>query len=572
MRAFMKKTVPLFILLLMVIAPFTQINAEETDDGPIPRVDGGDESDDIKPGSGADTGDTPEFDRPDYGGGWDEIQGSQNSGQNDGNGEFDVKPGAEESNNPVDEEGRDKDDSTAPGKNEGTGEKDKGKEKGKDKEKDKGKEKASDNDFVSGIWDNVKKGGPLLGLINSVDGTGTSEGNIKLGRNLAKLPISLLKPDMSDGQKAASDLGLFAAEATEDGISWSKRLKDAEAMNDLRNKNPKLFNLIKNGKDAATQIKIGTIKMTNIGKDAVKTNSTFIYAMSKGKDYLNKSKDLLSKGGNFFSAALSKGKDLWSKGKSLFSGPLAKGKDFLSKGKNLFSNTVSKGKSLFSSAVSKGKDFLTKGKDLVSSAVSKGKNLLSKGTSLLSGPISKGKDLINSAVTKGKNLLSKGKNLLSGPLAKGKDLLTKGNNLVKSAVSSGKKLANTVKNSKAFGVAKTFAKKGLGVLSIPGTVSDGISAFNNFKSGNALDGVGKTLGFLGGAATALALLTPAGPIVATAGLVATGASLIIEHRDAIKKGAKKVKDTVVNAAKTAGNKIKNGFKSLGKGIGGLLGG
>lgn len=557
----LKRVIPMLILLLMFVTPFHVVHAVESEDEqvPYPSIDKGDESDDIQSGS-EEPGQSSEFDLPDYGAGLDEILGSQDSSQGSdqkkSNHGLEVKPGDDESNNPIhapensiDDSEKNDDESTAPKKN----------------DKNDGKDKGA-YDVAKGIWDAINNtAGPAFGLVNSLDGLDSTEGNMKLGRNLAKIPVSLLKPNMSDGQEAASDLGLFGVEATEDGIKWAKRFRDAESRAKLAQQYPNLLNGLSKGKDALSRIKFSTANMVAIGKDTVKTNSTAIYAAAKGKELVNGGKDFLFKGNSLLANTFSKGKDLLSKGSSFLSGPLSKGSE-------LFSSVVSKGKDLLSGPLSKGKNLLTKGSNLLTSTFSKGKDLLSKGSSLLSGPLSKSKELFNGAVSKGKDLLSQGKNLLSGPLSKGKDLLSKGSGLITDVVSKGKNLGKTVMNSKAFSVAKNFATKGAGVLSAVGAVFDGFDAVKNFSAGNHLDGVGNTLGAIGGTVAAVSMFTPVGPIVATAGLVATGASLVIKHRKAIAKGFKKAKDTVVSAAKSVGNKVKNGFKSLGKGIGGLLGG
>src|SRR5699024_10126028 len=256
--------------------------------------------------------------------------------------------------------------------------------------------------------------------------------------------------------------------------------KDASAMTDLRDKHTTLFSILDKGKETLSRIKHSTVTMTSIGKDAVKSNSSFIYLSAKGKDFLGKTQNLFSNGGTALKNTISSGASFLK----------SQGKDLLSKGSNLFSRTVSKGK----------------------------------------------------------DLVSKGKNLLSGHLSKGKDLLKKGNNIVSNTITKGKELGKTVLKSKAFGAVKNFATKGAGVLSAVGAVSDTIDAVSNFKAGNYLDSTGNALGAIGGAVVAVSMFTPVGPVVGTAALVATGASLVIKHRDAIKKGAKKAKDTVVNAA------------------------
>src|SRR5699024_4303420 len=216
-------------------------------------------------------------------------------------------------------------------------------------------------------------------------------------------PITLFKPNMSDEGKAASELGLFGIEATEDTIKWVKRLRDPVSRAKFEGKYPQQAKLLATTKDAMSKLKIGSVKALNLGKDAVKSSSGFMYLSAKGKDLLGKTQNLFSNGGNALKNTISSGASFLK----------SKGKDFLSKGTNFFSNTVSKGKDL----VSKGKNFL-------SGPLAKGKDLLSKGSNLVSSTISKGKDLV-----------SKGKNLLSGPLAKGKDLFSKGSNLVSNTIS-----------------------------------------------------------------------------------------------------------------------------------------
>src|SRR5699024_3900607 len=433
----------------------------------------------------------------------------------------------------------------------------KDKENADKEEKENTDKEDDDGGSLKDLWNSVSDpAGLIFGVVNSVEGTGTAEGNLKLIRKIIDIPITIFEPNMSDGGKAASDLGLFGIEATEDGIKWSKRLKDASAMTDVRDKHTTLFSILDKGKETRSRKKHSKENITSIGKDAVKSNSSFIYLSAKGKDFLGKTQNLFSNGGTALKNTISsgasflksKGKDLLSKGSNLFSKTVSKGKDLVSKGKNFLSGPLSKGK-----------DILSKGSNLVSSTISKGKDLVSKGKSLLSGPLAKGKDLlskgsslVSSTVSKGKDLVSKGKNLLSGPLSKGKDLLKKGNNIVSNTITKGKELGKTVLKSKAFGAVKNFATKGAGVLSAVGAVSDTIDAVSNFKAGNYLDSTGNALGAIGGAVVAVSMFTPVGPVVGTAALVATGASLVIKHRDAIKKGAKKAKDTVVNAAKSAG--------------------
>lgn len=568
------------VFTITVMIPFATVNAEDTEKNLYPRIDQGDESNNVKPGSGK-PGSSTEFNHPDYGSDLDSVLGSDKNQEKDTDHELGNTPddepdisdtpdtSVEESDDEKEEIG---DEPKEPGNNN-----EKDKENADKEEKENTDKEDDDGGSLKDLWNNARDTANLtFGIVNSIEGTGTAEGNLKLSRNIINIPITILKPNMSDEGKAASDLGLFGIEATEDTIKWVKRLRDPVSRAEFEGKYPKQANILATAKDAMSKMKIGSVKALNLGKDAVKSNSSFIYLSAKGKGFLGKTQNLFSNGGTALKNTISNGTSFLK----------SKGKNLLSKGSNLFSNTVSKGKGLVSKGknflsgpLSKGKDILSKGSNLVSSTISKGKDLVSKGKSLLSGPLSKGKDLlskgsnlVSNTVSKGKDLVSKGKNLLSGPLSKGKDLLKKGNNIVSNTITKGKELGKTVLKSKAFGAVKNFATKGTGVLSAVGVVSDTIDAVSNFKAGNYLDSTGNALGAIGGAVVAVSMFTPVGPVVGTAALVATGASLVIEHRDAIKKGAKKAKDTVVNAAKSAGNKIKNGFKSLGKGIGGLLGG
>src|SRR5699024_3371637 len=294
----------------------------------------------------------------------------------------------------------------------------KDKENADKEEKENTDKEDDDGGSLKDLWNNARDTANLtFGIVNSIEGTGTAEGNLKLSRNIINIPITILKPNMSDEGKAASDLGLFGIEATEDTIKWVKRLRDPVSRAEFEGKYPKQANILATAKDAMSKMKIGSVKALNLAQDAVKSNSSFIYLSAKGKDFLGKTQNLFSNGGTALKNTISSGASFLK----------SKGKDLLSKGSNLFSNTVSKGK-----------DLISKGKNFLSGSLSKGKDLLSKGSNLVSNTVSKGKDLV-----------SKGKNLLSGPLSKGKDLLKKGNNIVSNTITKGKELGKTVLKSKA---------------------------------------------------------------------------------------------------------------------------
>src|SRR5699024_511140 len=183
-----------------------------------------------------------------------------------------------------------------------------------DKEDDGG---VSQNDLWNKARDTVNL---TFGIVNSIEGTGTAEGNLKLSRKILNIPITLFKPNMSDGGKAASELGLFGIESTEDTIKWINRLRDPVSRAEFEGKYPKQANILATTKDAMSKMKIGSAKALNLGKDAVKSNSGFIYLSAKGKGFLGKTQNLFSNGGTALKNTISNGASFFkSKGKDLLS-------------------------------------------------------------------------------------------------------------------------------------------------------------------------------------------------------------------------------------------------------------
>src|SRR5699024_383299 len=324
------------VFTITVMIPFATINAEDSEKNLYPRIDQGDESNNVKPGSGK-PGSSTEFNHPDYGSDLDSVLGSDKNQEKDTDHEL--------GNTPDDEPDiSDTPDTSVEEKADNKNEKDKKKTDKEEKENTNKK----DDDVVSlkDLWNNARDTANLtFGIVNSIEGTGTVEGNLKLSRKIINIPITILKPNMSDGGKAASDLGLFGIEATEDTIKWVKRLRDPVSRAEFEGKYPKQANILATAKDAMSKMKIGSVKALNLGKDAVKSNGSFIYLSAKGKDFLGKAQNLFSNGGTALKNTISSGASFLK----------SKGKDLLSKGSNLFSNTVSKGKDL----VSKGKNFLS---------------------------------------------------------------------------------------------------------------------------------------------------------------------------------------------------------------------
>src|SRR5690625_283512 len=409
------------------------------------------------------------------------------------------------------------------------------------------REERSKWDIGSDITEN------MLNIISVHGEKSNLKTGITLASSMAGIPVAFNQSNMTDGQKAGSDFALYSADVVSVGIEWSERRKDLtnnrgsvktlSGLSKTKELLHKTSNLIDNTLSKGSSL-LNSAK--SAGKDLLKRSSLLSGAKSVGKD-------LLSKGSNLLSGAKSVGKDLLSKGSSLFNGAKSVGKDLLSKGSSLLSSAkstgkdlLSKGSSLLSSAKSTGKDLLSKGSSLLSSAKSIGKDLLSKGSSLLS-----------SAKSTGKDLLSKGSSLLSSAKSTGKDLLSKGSDLL----SKGKTAVENSRFGPALSVAKNVASKGLGVLSVAGAIGDGFAAVDSFSSGEIMNGVGSTLGAIGGLAGGAAVLFP--PAAGLA-LVATGASLAIKHRDVIKEKGKKAIKAVANGAKAAKDTVVNGVKSLGK--------
>src|SRR5699024_7057042 len=252
-----------------------------------------------KPGS------STEFNHPDYGSDLDSVLGSDKNQEKDTDHELGNTPNDEPdiSDTPDTsvEESDDEKEETGDEPKESSNNNEKDKENADKEEKentDKEEKENTDKEDDDGgslkdLWNSVSDpAGLIFGVVNSVEGTGTAEGNLKLIRKIIDIPITIFEPNMSDGGKAASDLGLFGIEATEDGIKWSKRLKDASAMTDLRDKHTTLFSILDKGKETLSRIKHSTVTMTSIGKDAVKSNSSFIYLSAKGKDFLGKTQNL----------------------------------------------------------------------------------------------------------------------------------------------------------------------------------------------------------------------------------------------------------------------------------------
>ena len=397
------------------------------------------------------------------------------------------------------------------------------------------REERSKWDIGSDITEN------MLNIISVHGEKSNLKTGITLASSMAGIPVAFNQSNMTDGQKAGSDFALYSADVVSVGIEWSERRKDLtnnrgsvktlSGLSKTKELLHKTSNLIDNTLSKGSSL-LNSAK--SAGKDLLKRSSLLSGAKSVGKD-------LLSKGSNLLSGAKSVGKDLLSKGSSLFNGAKSVGKDLLSKGS-----------SLLSSAKSTGKDLLSKGSSLLSSAKSTGKDLLSKGSSLLS-----------SAKSTGKDLLSKGSSLLSSAKSTGKDLLSKGSDLL----SKGKTAVENSRFGPALSVAKNVASKGLGVLSVAGAIGDGFAAVDSFSSGEIMNGVGSTLGAIGGLAGGAAVLFP--PAAGLA-LVATGASLAIKHRDVIKEKGKKAIKAVANGAKAAKDTVVNGVKSLGKSLGNLF--
>jgi len=415
------------------------------------------------------------------------------------------------------------------------------------------REERSKWDIGSDITEN------MLNIISVHGEKSNLKTGITLASSMAGIPVAFNQSNMTDGQKAGSDFALYSADVVSVGIEWSERRKDLtnnrgsvktlSGLSKTKELLHKTSNLIDNTLSKGSSL-LNSAK--SAGKDLLKRSSLLSGAKSVGKD-------LLSKGSNLLSGAKSVGKDLLSKGSSLFNGAKSVGKDLLSKGSSLLSSAkstgkdlLSKGSSLLSSAKSTGKDLLSKGSSLLSSAKSTGKDLLSKGSSLLS-----------SAKSTGKDLLSKGSSLLSSAKSTGKDLLSKGSDLL----SKGKTAVENSRFGPALSVAKNVASKGLGVLSVAGAIGDGFAAVDSFSSGEIMNGVGSTLGAIGGLAGGAAVLFP--PAAGLA-LVATGASLAIKHRDVIKEKGKKAIKAVANGAKAAKDTVVNGVKSLGKSLGNLF--
>lgn len=116
--------------------------------------------------------------------------------------------------------------------------------------------------------------------------------------------------------------------------------------------------------------------------------------------------------------------------------------------------------------------------------------------------------------------------------------------------------------------------KTTGVLGAIGFGFDVADTVKNIKDGNYVDAAGSGLSALGTGLTTAALFAgPLAPALATTGLIVTGVSLIIEHREAIGKLAKKTWDGAKNLAKGIGETASNvwgGVKNAFSGLGGLF--
>src|SRR5699024_2061313 len=114
------------------------------------------------------------------------------------------------------------------------------KENADKEEKENANKEEDDGGSLVDLWNNVRDpAGLTFGIVNSIEGIGTAEGNLKLSRKIINIPITIFKPNMSDGGEAASDLGLFGIEATEDTIKWVKRLRDPVSRAEFEGKYPK---------------------------------------------------------------------------------------------------------------------------------------------------------------------------------------------------------------------------------------------------------------------------------------------------------------------------------------------
>ena len=614
MKDTFQKVILMILAIFLVISSVNQVFAEDEQEVPQPRIDDSDKDDNVRPGWN-----DPTQNRPDRELSWDEIRNESSApsegGPNNGEDNSTSSKDDQDTSGPnVDE----RDDSTEESdqKNSDPIDSDEMENESSEPEQDE-----ENNEKDSSMWDIVDNvtgiGGSVFSILGADGENGSTARNLDILSGLIGIPLTIYNPMMTDGQKALADLSEYSLDVTGTGIEWSRASIDPEKTSRFT----PVLNQMSKIKDALhatsnfinTAMSKGSGMLSNVlssGKDKLRSSSAFSNVMSKGKEMfskgssvfssvISKGKDMVSKGGSVLSSAVSKGKDLVSRGSGLLNNALSKGKDMLSKGSSVLNSviskgkdTVSKGSNIFSSAVSKGKDLVSKGSSLLNNALSKGKGMLSKGSSLLSNVMTKGKDivskgssLLSSAVSKGKDVVSKGGSLLSSAVSKGKDVVSKGSSLLSNAMSKGKGLISkgsdllskgktAIANSKfgtVLSVTKTVVAKGAGVLSLVGAVSDGAKAIDYFKSGKTLDGAGKTLAVVGGLLTAAALLTPVGLTVGVVGLVATGASLIIEHRDAIKKGAKKVGKAVVDGAKAAKDTVVNGFKSIGKGLGSIFG-
>src|SRR5690625_1205140 len=513
MKNSFQKFMLMLLALFLVLSPVSPVLAADEQEGPQPSLEKGDKKEDIQPGRGNST-DSSEKTHLERDRSWDEVNREVPA----------VKKHAPSE-----------------------------------------REERSKWDIGSDITEN------MLNIISVHGEKSNLKTGITLASSMAGIPVAFNQSNMTDGQKAGSDFALYSADVVSVGIEWSERRKDLtnnrgsvktlSGLSKTKELLHKTSNLIDNTLSKGSSL-LNSAK--SAGKDLLKRSSLLSGAKSVGKD-------LLSKGSNLLSGAKSVGKDLLSKGSSLFNGAKSVGKDLLSKGSSLLSSAkstgkdlLSKGSSLLSSAKSTGKDLLSKGSSLLSSAKSIGKDLLSKGSSLLSSAKSTGKDLLSkgssllsSAKSTGKDLLSKGSSLLSSAKSTGKDLLSKGSDLL----SKGKTAVENSRFGPALSVAKNVASKGLGVLSVAGAIGDGFAAVDSFSSGEIMNGVGSTLGAIGGLAGGAAVLFP--PAAGLA-LVATGASLAIKHRDVIKEKGKKAIKAVANGAKAAKDTVVNGVKSLGK--------
>src|SRR5699024_2759068 len=310
------------VFTITVMIPFATVNAEDSEKNLYPRIEQRDESNNVKPGSGK-PGSSTEFNHPDYGSDLDSVLGSDKNQEKDTDHELGNTPNdepdisdtpdtsVEESDDEKEETG---DEPKEPSKNN-----EKDKENADKEEKENTDKEDDDGGSLKDLWNSVSDpAGLIFGVVNSVEGTGTAEGNLKLIRKIIDIPITILKPNMSDGGKAASDLGLFGIEATEDTIKWVKRLRDPVSRAEFEGKYPKQANILATAKDAMSKMKIGSAKALNLGKDAVKSNSGFIYLSAKGKGFLGKTQNLFSNGGTALKNTISNGTSfLKSKGKNL---------------------------------------------------------------------------------------------------------------------------------------------------------------------------------------------------------------------------------------------------------------